>query len=827
MHNSLKSRIWITLALFLFLGLIYSGMRGILLPSFTSLERQELTKDVERCHNMFASELQQLAATAGDYAGWDEAYSFVQTGSHDFIKTNLNPSIFSKLRINLLVYTNKEGVIVYGKHVDWRTGAVSQISPALLGHLSQSKKLLDHSEEQLKIVSGLLQLPEGLMMVASHPVMTSNYQGPIMGTLVIGRHLDSIEVAKLAGLVNLPMTVVPTHPASQTATSQTVPYVKRISTRLTNADTIVGTVPLSDIYDRAVATVHITEPRRIYKQGLVAVNTFFLVTALITAIIAVLITMFLRKLSQANHLLRESESRWKFAIEGSGDGVWDWDIPTNETKCSTRCEEMLGYAEGDILPSKQEWGDRIHPDDKSHVAEAMQAYLEGKTASYVVEYRLRCKDDSYKWLLDRGMVVSRGEDNKPLRMIGTHTDISERKRTEEEKRILEKQYQQAQKLESLGVLASGIAHDFNNILQIIIGYCSLIIQRPETAKNHVPQIEKAANRAAGLCRQMMTYGGKTQFVMTRVNIWLLVDEMVKMLKSTIKQNVVIKTDLSSDVNFINADASQIRQIVMNLIINASEAIGDAHGEIIVSLAKKTIKEKGSEKDHLGAVIAPGYYACLGVTDNGCGMDDETKRRLFEPFYTTKFTGRGLGMSSALGIITAHGGALQLSSQTGLGTTFKIYLPIQNRDSAVHDSHIHKVSTTWKGNGTILLVEDEEQIRSVAKTMLTDLGFAVIEATNGKEALILYQKNAADITLIVTDIGMPIMDGCELIHELKTIHSELPIIISSGYGDPDITSRITSEDIIRQITKPYNFDQLREVLKNTMENALSIRPDRGR
>jgi len=401
----------------------------------------------------------------------------------------------------------------------------------------------------------------------------------------------------------------------------------------------------------------------------------------------------------------------------------------------------------------------------------------------------------------------------------TLDDISERKKQEADKRLLEQQFQQTQKLESLGVMAGGIAHDFNNILAIIMGYCSLIKMDYDMAEKNIPPIEKAVERAAALCRQMLAYAEKTEYVQNDVNIGELVYEMVKTLKATIAQNVVIKLGLSSDIPLIKADASQIGQVVMNLIINASEAIGEVQGEILISLTKSLLKADKSNKDHLGKIIPAGNYVCLEVIDSGCGMDDDTKRRLFEPFYTTKFTGRGLGMSAVLGIIKAHKGALQVSSITGLGTTFKVYLPVLETNPVVHQSQLQGASSeSWRGSGTILLVEDEEQVLLIAKAMLEELGFAVIEAVNGKEALELYQEKAAEITLVMTDIGMPVMDGYALFSELKTLNPKLPIIISSGYGDKVVTSRISFDGIAGLLSKPYSFNKLREVMRGLVEGA---------
>jgi len=394
----------------------------------------------------------------------------------------------------------------------------------------------------------------------------------------------------------------------------------------------------------------------------------------------------------------------------------------------------------------------------------------------------------------------------------------ERRQAEEEKLLLEQQFQQAQKLESLGVMAGGIAHDFNNILAIIMGSCSLITMDPNNAKEFIRHIETAAERAAAFCRQMMAYAGKASLARAQVNTWTLVDEMVTMLKITTQQNVVIKADLAADIPFIMGDASQLRQVVMNLIINAAEAISEAEGEIDIKLTKAEIKADQPEKDHLGLIIPAGRYILFEVIDNGCGMDEQIRRKIFEPFYTTKFSGRGLGMSAVLGIIKAHKGALQLESHPGQGTTFRVYLPVQLSNSEQEETHQKALSAAWRGSGTILLAEDEELVKSIAITLLQKLGFTVLDAANGKEALEMYKQNAADISLVITDMGMPVMNGYELFYKLKQLNQQLPIIIASGFGEGEICSKIPREEIAGLINKPYDFEHLREVLRGVVEGA---------
>lgn len=515
-------------------------------------------------------------------------------------------------------------------------------------------------------------------------------------------------------------------------------------------------------------------------------------------------------LAREKEALQLSEEHHRSILETAIDGIWLVDtggrlLEVNEAYC-----RMSGYSEQELLPMN------ISDLEARETTEATAGHIRKVIAQGVDRFtsKHRRKDGT---LFDVEISVQyRTVDGGQF--VVFVQDITDRKNAEVEKRSLEKQLQQTQKLESLGVLSGGIAHDFNNILAIIIGHCSLARLNPDGAEKSIPEIEKAAERAAELCRQMLAYAGKTQFVQTQVAMNAVVDDIVNILKASIKQNVVINLYLAPEIPPVQGDASQLRQIVMNMVINAAEAIGEVQGVVNVSLKTVEIRAEQQETDHLGNRIDPGFYVSLEVADTGCGMDDETRQRIFEPFYTTKFTGRGLGMSAVLGIVTSHKGALQLISQPGHGTTFKVYLPVQPGETVQQEAK--KIGRTpWLGKGTILLVEDEEQIRMLARTMLENLGFTVLTACNGREALEVYQQNIGEIMLVVTDMGMPVMDGYALVSELKRLNPDIPIIISSGFGEADVTSGIPTEAIAGLIGKPYNFSELREVLQGVVAGDL--------
>jgi PAS domain S-box-containing protein len=431
------------------------------------------------------------------------------------------------------------------------------------------------------------------------------------------------------------------------------------------------------------------------------------------------------------------------------------------------------------------------------------------------ELMMKKKDGSLIWCNLVGQAID--PQNMDEGAIWIIQNISERKQAEEERRQLEQQFHQAQKLESLGVLAGGIAHDFNNILTVIMGHCYMAREDMLSELNYkstFKQIETAGNRATELCRQMLSYAGKSPMEQTRVNLSLLLDEVIKMLQAAIKKNVSIELNLECDVPEIKGDTGQIQQIVMNLIINAAEAIGEAHGTIKVVLTKTDLKEYQTESDTFGNTIKVGRYACLEVTDTGCGMDEETQKRVFEPFFTTKFTGRGLGMSAIHGIIKSHDGALQLTSKPGVGTTFKVYIPVP-----VASDYTVPASTATvlleETSGTILMVEDEELLRVMGKELLDAYGFTTMTASNGSEALEIYRERGSRIDVILLDLIMPVMGGIEAYHELRKINPTIPIIICSGYGVESVDHAIKNDPNARFMHKPYKPEELRGVLVRMM------------
>ena len=507
--------------------------------------------------------------------------------------------------------------------------------------------------------------------------------------------------------------------------------------------------------------------------------------------------------------LQDANDFLKKVMEGSTNSLVVTDLTGNIQMFNARFEALAGLPREEL--SGQSFSRLFSDNARTQVEDELHKVTTGIEANSTFETSLS-RHDGLTLRLFFGAVplLSNGIISG---VVISLDDTTARFNAEEERLELERHFQQTQKLESLGVLAGGIAHDFNNILTIILGYCYVFkeeIDSQSTHADYLRKIEHAANRAADLCQQMLSYAGKNELKHAPTKMNSLVDEIVKMLHSGIKRNVTIELDLH-DVDLIIADSSQIQQIVMNLIINAAEAIGDKNGTIKISLRKAEVTPGQPDSDFIGKTIMAGRYVCLEVSDNGCGMDKETQNRIFEPFYTTKFTGRGLGMSATLGIITSHGGALQLSSEPGAGSDFKVFLPLPAESDSAEIKPAVFQTPAAQVSGTILLVDDEEDLLTLGRIRLSTIGFSAVTATNGIEALEIYRKQGDNIKLVLLDLLMPEMNGIETYLRLREISRTVPIIFCSGCSKEELSADIIEDACTGYLSKPYKPDQLRNIL----------------
>ncbi len=400
--------------------------------------------------------------------------------------------------------------------------------------------------------------------------------------------------------------------------------------------------------------------------------------------------------------------------------------------------------------------------------------------------------------------------------LGLVTNITENKKIEEQRQRLEEQMMQAQKLESLEVLAGGVAHDFNNLLAAIMGHSELTKRRlppGSAAIENLHQIEKAAERAADLAKQMLAYSGRGKFVLETLDLNFLLEEMLHMLQVSISKKIGLRLQSYKSLPTVNVDATQIRQIVMNLVINAAEAIGDSSGTISITTGLVDCDSNYLRNAWLNEMIPDGLYVYLEVADTGCGMTEDTLAKIFDPFFTTKFTGRGLGMSAVLGIVRGHKGAIKVYSEPGKGTSFKILLPASERSAELFDEEIK--DDNWIGSGKVLLADDEENARNVGLEMLKELGFHPMTAADGQEALDIYCSHP-DIDVVMLDLTMPKMDGEQCFRELKKINPAVKVIISSGYNEFEVSQKFVGKNIAAFVQKPYKYATLKDAIRTLIE-----------
>lgn len=374
-----------------------------------------------------------------------------------------------------------------------------------------------------------------------------------------------------------------------------------------------------------------------------------------------------------------------------------------------------------------------------------------------------------------------------------------------------------QRLESLGVLAGGIAHDFNNILTAIMGNAALgrmKMKDTDPALVHLARIEESSRRAADLCKQMLAYSGKGRFVVKAINLSEMVEEITKLLDVSIAKSGVLKFHLAENLPAVEADAAQLQQVIMNLVINASDAIGEKNGVISLSTGMMQVDQSYLEGAYVSDETEPGSFVFLEVADTGCGMDEETQKKLFDPFFTTKFTGRGLGMSAVLGIVRGHHGAIKVYSEKGQGTTFKVLLPASKH--AAVDEEEREAWGDWCGVGTVLVVDDEETIRETAAMMLRDMGFNTLTAEDGEQGVEVYHKHQNKIVAVLLDMTMPKLDGKGCFREIRRINKDVRVVLSSGYNEQDTTNRFAGQGLAGFIQKPYAPEALRAIMKEVLD-----------
>jgi two-component system cell cycle sensor histidine kinase/response regulator CckA len=500
----------------------------------------------------------------------------------------------------------------------------------------------------------------------------------------------------------------------------------------------------------------------------------------------------LRSAVEAAERLRSSEARLALAQSAAQIGVWDWNIVDDRSICTPEYFSLYGLPKRTIDLDFGRWLALIHPDDQAGVrANTEKALLSG--TEYSVEFRVIWPDQSLHWLASKGRIF-RNRVNRAIRVIGVNIDVTERKQ-------LQEQFLQAQKMEAVGRLAGGVAHDFNNLLTVILGYTTLIQQAVSdnpTLTAQVRFVKEAAELGAGLTGQLLAFSRKQIIQPRYLDLNTIVLELEPMLRRTLGEDIIFSIHLADNPVTLRADSTQMTQMIMNLVVNARDAMPQG-GQLILTTELIEMDENSATT----LDISPGRFALLTVRDTGMGMDEQVRLHIFEPFFTTKpvGTGTGLGLSTVYGIVQQNGGTINVESRPNAGTTFSVFLP--NTNLADDISVTESLPIQRRGTGTILLVEDERAVRVLSATVLREAGYEVLEAENGHEALTLADEFPGRISLLLTDVVMRGMSGVELAEQLIARHPGIPILYASGFIEHALLIGGELERGTRFLQKPFS------------------------
>jgi PAS domain S-box-containing protein len=525
---------------------------------------------------------------------------------------------------------------------------------------------------------------------------------------------------------------------------------------------------------------------------------------------------------RAEAALLGSENRFRMALEAAKDGLWEWNIVTNEEFFSPRWCEIVGYAADDpALPRTYDaWAERIHPEDAARVMRALTDHLERGT-HFEVEYRHRHRSGEYRWQSSRG-VTQRDASGKPVKMTGCISDITARKQAEAEREALAARNQQLQKTESLGRMAGAIAHYFNNQLQVVMGNLTLVLDdlpRNAGGGELLTEALQATRKAAEMSSLMLTYLGQNYCRREPLDLSETCQRLLPRLRTDLPPNVVLETDLPAPGPTISANTNQIQQVLTNLLTNAGEA--STAGPAVIRLSVKTVSAAEIPALHRFPVdyqLSGQSYGCLEVADAGCGIPPAEIEKIFDPFFSTKFTGRGLGLPVVVGIARVHDGVITVTSEPGRGSVFRLFLPLSAEVVPQKPVSVAPIQTLT-GNGTVLVVDDDPAVLRVAMRALQQFGFTVLAAEDGVAAVTLFWERRSEISCVLCDLTMPRMDGWETLTALRQLKPGIPVILSSGYHEAHAMAGGHAEMPQAFLQKPYQFEALINTIRQVLPTAV--------
>ena len=849
----------------LILGL-YKVSSSILLTDFSRLERCDVVRDVKWSKSALEHELADLSDKAEEWAARDDTYQFIQDHNQKYIRANFGDSTFADLRLNFVVLLNRDGQVVWSNGFDLRAAKEAPVPDSFLRLLTRESLLLDHPGVD-SVHAGPVLLPEGVTLVVSRPIVTGQHAGPVLGTLMVGRYLNVAAMKRFTDAAHLMLMEHRVDDPKLPADFRTVLArghgANRIYVHSLVGDWIGGYVVCDDIFGKPAVILRVEKPRDIFAQGLGTIRllgTSLLVIGLcfgasmavllerlvlarlarligdvnrigsqsdVTARVAVdgrdelaglasALNKMLDALQHSQAKLRESVTQQQLAadrlrLQGAAldsaanavvvtdrDGTIEWVNPAFTKLTGYTFAEVYG----EMWSTLKADGHEPAVYDKLWQTILSSQVWHGELVSY--------RKDGTRYTARMTIAPVTNEQGQVAHFIAIKEDITEQK-------TLQEQFLQAQKVEAVGRLAGGVAHDFNNILTAINGYTELLLRKlpPEDARFRLAeQIRKSVERAGGLTRQLLAFSRKQALQPRILDLSNIVTDIEKMLRRLIGEDIELHTIRGAAVGNVRADPAQIEQVIMNLAVNARDAMPNG-GKLIIEVARATLRE---DYTRLHGDVEPGEYVMLSVTDTGSGMTEDVKAHIFEPFFTTKPQGKGtgLGLATCYGIVKQSGGHIDVFTEPGRGTTFKIYLP-RVEANADQQPERPKILEWATGKETILVAEDEADVRNLTVGILRDLGYRVMEASNGEEGIRVAEQNAEDkIDLLFTDIVMPQLDGKQLADWFGTARPDTKILFTSGYTADAMIQHGISEERIAFLEKPFTPEILAQRVREVLD-----------
>jgi signal transduction histidine kinase/ActR/RegA family two-component response regulator len=761
----IKTKIFLVLlaVILCVIGLVGGIQRFIIYPSFIKIEKNEAIANMQRCQKAILREIHHLKLLSNDWGAWDDTYNFVDDRNPDYIESNLVIETFTGNDLNMLLISNSLGRIIWSRVVDLDTEQQLFLKDFSGDHIPANSPLVKHTDLR-DIISGLYMTEKGPMIVASCPILTSTNDGPIRGSLIMGKFINEGFIDKIASqeLVNLQMWPIDSDTVQQHDRDMyhdLISQKKPFHVYYPNDSTMQVYATLPDITGKAILLLRATSPREISSAGTSTIKFAFMSTLVIGAITLLILLIVLQKII-VNPLAVLAENM--ISIRKSGD--------LTKSQLADRSDEI-----GDL--------------------------------SSEFNYMLQQIQDARAHLEQR--VADRTESLNQANIKLTN-EIKERIMAEEEKSKLEACLQQAYKMEAIGTLAGGIAHDFNNILSAIIGFTELAKDSaPDQGQlqDDLNQVLSSANRAKELVEQILVFSRHEEKDKRPLRIQQIIKEVLGLLRASIPASIEIQLHIDQDCGTVLADSTQMHQVLMNLCSNAVQAM-DEKGVLEISLQEREFNEV-----EIGSLpnLKLGRHIKLTISDTGRGMDKTTTEKIFDPFFTTKEVGEGTGMGLSVvhGIVQSHQGMITVESELGKGTTFHVYFPAWHNEISLDSEDSLGIP---RGDERILFVDDEEVITRSGQRVLGRLGYQVTVFTDSAEALEKFKATPDEFDLVITDQAMPKMTGIELTRELLNIRPDIAIILCTGYSRKITEENIKDLGIKGVATKPMDMKKYAEIAR---------------